>query len=116
MSNATTSKSARNRLQKGQYPSIAKPLPWLTKSRVAAVRLPYRRARNTAPSSPRTAISACGLSGTAGIADRHAGAHVLLDAVLREGVAQPVLRQGFHPRNGLRQVVRRQRHQHLLVE
>src|ERR1700730_15969445 len=52
----------------------------------------------------------------AGVADRHAAAHILLDAVLRERVAQPVLGQRLHPGDGLGEIVGWQCHQHLVVE
>src|SRR3954451_4884138 len=95
-------------------------------SRVAASGLPCRRTSSTAPSALSTAISAS-VSGKravipgaspapAGIADRPAGAHVLLDAVLRERIAQSVFRQRFHAGDRLRQIVGRQYHLHLVVE
>ena len=37
-----------------------------------------------------------------GVAGRHAGPHVLLDAVLRERIAQAVFRQGRHAFDGAR--------------
>src|ERR1700722_12334406 len=46
------------------------------------------------------------------VAHRHAGAHVLLHAVLREGIAKAVLGQGGHAIDRLDQVLRRRRHQH----
>src|SRR5262249_1872463 len=128
MSNTTTSKSTRNRLQKLTYPSIAKPLPWLSMRR-GPRGLPCRRTRSRAPSAATTSIVPGGAgtasvmprnsqrgSAAAGVADGHAGPHILLDAVLRERVAQPVLRQGSHAGDRLRQVIGRHRHQHLVIE
>src|SRR5271170_1747320 len=50
------------------------------------------------------------------VADRKAGARVLLDAVLRERIAQAVFRQCFHAGDRLAKVVGGQRHQHFVVE
>jgi len=68
MSNATISKSATKRLQNAAYPSTAKPLPWLTKSRLPR-RLPWRRTRIAAPSAVATS-SVAAAGGTAPIMAR----------------------------------------------
>src|SRR6476646_5693122 len=51
-----------------------------------------------------------------GVTLRHAFADILLDAILREGVAEAVLGQRRHAIDGLVYVLGRQRHQHLGVE
>ncbi len=49
------------------------------------------------------------------VGNAHAGAHVALDAIGRDRIAQAVLRQRLHAGDRLGQMRRRQRHQHLLV-
>ena len=53
---------------------------------------------------------------SAWITHREAGADVLLDAVLREGIAQAVLGERLHAGDRLGEVVGRQGHQHFVVE
>src|SRR6266700_7023210 len=76
---------------------------------MAATSLP-RRGKNGTARGPRKSPAATG------VADRHPGADVLLDAILRERVAQPVLGQRLHAGDRLWQVIGRQGHQHLVVE
>src|SRR6185312_4684019 len=54
-------------------------------------------------------------SASLAVADRHAGAHVLLNAVLRERIAEAVLGERAHAFERLQQLVGRKRHQHLVV-
>src|SRR5262245_4758009 len=72
--------------------------------RWCAARLSYDRA--TSPRLPRRPLR---------IAPRHAVANVVLDAVLREGVAEAVLGECRHAGNSLLQVLGGSGHQHLVV-
>src|SRR5438046_6000245 len=70
-----------------------------------------------APQPLRAAIVSPEFLGrTIGIAFGHAVTHVLLDSVLREGIAKAVLRQRRHSLYRVGHVLRRQGHQHLIVE
>src|SRR5438128_2416465 len=51
-----------------------------------------------------------------GIASGHALAHILLDSVLRKGISKAVFRQSLHSRYRFGHILRRQGHQHLVVE
>src|SRR5690348_14307306 len=63
------------------------------------------RARKMRPAGGRTSAAAIffrvNMLLPLGVADRHPGAHVLLDAVLRERIAKAVLGERFHPGDGL---------------
>src|ERR1700682_805248 len=49
------------------------------------------------------------------VGNAHAGAHVALDTIGRDRIAQAVLRKRLHARDSLGEMRRRQRHQHLFI-
>src|SRR5262245_60157419 len=75
-----------------------------------------RLGRRSRPAQARGSRSTGFLGGTIGIAFGHAVTHVLLDSVLRERIAKTVLRQRRHSLYRLSHILRRQGHQHLIVE